>query len=363
MKINWIKHIPSHRPSSAVQNSLSDNELALFAEQLSLLLHSGISLLEGVSVLHEDFPNGPEKQILAQVLEQLELTGELSGALNTSGYWPDYFIKMTELGERSGTLDDVMHSLSVYYKKRSMLHKSIKDAVMYPLILLSMLSAVLFVLMNQVMPVFYQVFRQLGIEITGITATVFYISRISQTLAIVLLILVVAVIILSVFLLRTEDGRKRLLAVLEHLPLFRKIRHLLSCSRFSGAMAVAVHSGLDMSESFEIASVLTEDSVFQNRISKAADLLEEQIEFGEAFQTTGVFSGMNARMFSIGYRTGASDTVLEQISISCQEEADQQIQSAVGLLEPVLTVILSVLTGLILISVMLPLLSVMSSIG
>lgn len=363
MKINFIKQLSSNLTASSVHTSLSDNELAVFAEQLSLLLHSGISLLEGISILLEDFPEGPEKQYLTPVLEQLELTGELSSALSSTGQWPDYFIKMTELGERSGTLDDVMHSLSVYYTRRSILHKNIKSAVIYPLILLSMLSAVLFVLMDQVMPVFYQVFRQLGIEISGITASVFYISRISQTIAAVLLLLVITCVIFCMLLLRTETGRKHLLSVLQYIPLIRQIRHLLSCSRFSGAMSAAIHSGLDMSESFDLASSLTEDTVFQQKLESASVLLEEGTEFGEAFNKTGVFTGMNARLFSVGFRSGSADTVLEQISISCQEESEHRIQSAVGLLEPVLTVILSILTGLILVSVMLPLLSVMSSIG
>lgn len=343
--------------------SLSDSELAFFAEQLSLLLHSGISLLEGISILHEDLPEGQEKQLFAQLLEHLEWTGALAPSLSEAGYWADYFIKMTELGERAGTLEDVMHTLTVHYQKRSSLQKTIRDSLAYPLLLLGMLSAVLFVLITQVMPVFYQVFRQLGIEITGLTATVFSVSRVSQTIAVCLLVLVLAALLICIPLLKTEQGKKRLLVLIYHIPFVNRIRRQLSCSRFANAMSIAIHSGLDMSESFEIASALTDDSDFQSRIEAAAALLNEGTAFGDALQQTGIFTGMNARMFSIGFRIGSADTVLEQISVSCQEEADQRIQSSVGLIEPVLTVILSLLTGLILVSVMLPLLNVMSSIG
>lgn len=260
MILNKISNIISFNKQ---KYSLSDNELAFFAEQLSLLLHSGISLLEGISILHEELPEGQQKQTFAQLLEHLEQTGELASSFSETGCWPDYFMKMTELGERSGTLEDVMHALSIHYQNRSTLQKTVKDALIYPLLLLGMLSAVLFVLMTQVMPVFYQVFRQLGMEITGLTATVFSVSRVSQTIAFLLLALVLTALLLCIPLLKTEQGKKQLLTLLYHIPFVNQIRHRLSCSRFAHAMSIAIHSGLDMSESFEIASALTDDSDFQ----------------------------------------------------------------------------------------------------
>ena len=343
--------------------SLTDSELAAFSGQLAMILHSGISTLEGISILRDDLPEGEGRQILDQVYESLEMTGELAPSLEESGVFPDYFLKMTGIGERSGTLEEIMQSLSSYYERQHTLIRSIRDALTYPLILLGMLFAVLLVLMTQVMPVFRQVFEQLGVEVSGITGTVFGLSKIMQNSAIFVLILVVALLLCCIPALRSETGRAKMLALISRIPAVRRTGTLLACSRFANALSLALHSGLDMGESFELAADLVTQEQFREKVSAAAALLEEGTDFGEALRESGVFTGLNARMMSIGFRTGSAEDALEKISASCQQEADNQVQAAVGAVEPTLTAVLSVLTGLILVSVMLPLLGIMTNIG
>lgn len=346
-----------------MKQTLNDSELAAFSGQLALILHSGISTLEGVMILKDDMAPGEGKEILENVYETLEQTGELAEALRPSGVFPDYFIKMTEIGERSGTLEEVMESLCAYYERQSTLVRSIRDALTYPLILIGMLFAVLLVLITQVMPVFEEVFEQLGMEVSGITNTVFRIGEFMQRGSIVLLVLFVAVVLAGLVSIRSESFRERIFALLGHIPFIKNIYRLLACSRFSNALALALHSGLDMGESFELASGLTDQPDFKNSLAKASKLIEQGSELGESLREGGVFSGLNARMVSLGFRTGSAEDTLQKISIRSQDEADEKIQSAVSALEPTLTAILSVLTGLILVSVMLPLLGVMSNIG
>lgn len=342
---------------------LTDSELSVFAEQLAMILHSGISTIEGISILKEDAPEGEGKQILETVYETLEETGDLAEALRKSEVYPEYFLKMTEIGDRSGTLEEVMNSLSDYYDRQSTLLRSIRDALTYPLILLTMLLAVLIVLMSQVMPVFQEVFDQLGIEVTGITDTVFRISGAMQNISIAVLAVVVAAVVCCLPALCSEKGKKTLLNLVSHIPAVRRVSQLLACSRFANALGLALHSGLDMGESFELASGLVSQEQFRDNIRAAGALIEQGNDFGESLRDAGVFTGLNARMVSIGFRTGSAEAALEKISASCQEEADTKIQTAVGALEPTLTAVLSILTGLILVSVMLPLLSVMANIG
>ena len=152
---------------------MTDGELSVFSGQLAMILHSGISTLEGIEIIKEDAVSKEAGEILGSINEALEQTGDLAEAFRTSGVFPEYFIKMTEIGERSGTLEDVMDGLSSYYSRQDSLARSIRDALTYPLILLAMLFSVLLVLMTQVMPVFREVFDQLGIELTGVSGTVF----------------------------------------------------------------------------------------------------------------------------------------------------------------------------------------------
>ncbi|MCD8105865.1 MAG: type II secretion system F family protein [Lachnospiraceae bacterium] len=342
---------------------LNNGELAFLSGQLARILHSGISTLEGVSILKEDTLPGEGQEILSEVYASLEETGDLTEALRSSGCFPEYFIRMTEIGERSGELEEVMRSLSSYYKGQCALTDSIQEALTWPLILLAMLFAVLAVLMSQVMPVFEDVFEQLGMEISGVTSVVFRIGNALQRASAVVLILFVAAVVLVLISLRTEKLRSTLLGILNRLPFMRTVKDLLTCSRFSHTLSLALHSGLDMGEGFSLAAGLTDDPKARQRLELASQKMDEGLDFGEALRESGVFTGLNARMASIGFRTGSAETALEEISARCQEDADARIQSAVGALEPALTAVLSILTGLILVSVMLPLLGVMSNIG
>ncbi len=342
---------------------LNDSELAFLSGQLAMILHSGISVLEGISILRDDSPAGEGQEILGEVYDSLEMSGDLAEAMRGTGCFPDYFIKMTEIGDRSGELEEVMRSLSVYYERQHALVGSIRDALTWPLILLAMLFAVLAVLMTQVMPVFEEVFEQLGMEISGVTSVVFRMGNVLQRMSAVILVLFVAIVVLVLVSLKSAKLRVSILALLNYLPFMRTVNGLLTCSRFSHTLSLALHSGLDMGEGFSLAAGLIDDPAAKEKLETSSRRMDEGADFGEALRESGIFSGLNARMASIGFRTGAAETALEEISARCQEEADARIQSAVSALEPAITAILSVLTGLILVSVMLPLLGVMSNIG
>lgn len=341
---------------------MTDGELSAFAQQLAMILHAGISALEGISILREDACAPEDQELLDALYEHLERTGSLEEALRGTGVFPDYFVQAAALGEHSGTLDEVMDALAGHYERQNTLTRSIRSALTYPLILLTMLSAVLLVLMTRVMPVFEELFSQLGVEITGISAAVFRLSRGMQTFSAAALILAAALVLAGAAGIRTKAGRRRLLAVLSHLPAAQKAQRLLACSRFSDALAVSLHSGLPIEECFSLAASLTDQPAFSEKLQAAESFVLDGTDLGEALQKAGIFTGLNARMLTIGFRTGSAEAALQKISADCQEEADDRIQAAVEALEPVLTAILSILTGLILVSVMLPLLGVMTNI-
>lgn len=344
-----------------MQSILTDTELSAFAGQLAMILHSGISVLEGISILRDDSPSKELQQILSVVYASLELTGEFSAALQESGVYPNYFLKMTELGERSGTLEEVMEALCEYYERQHTLLIRIREALTYPLILLGILFAILFVLMTQVMPVFEKVFIQLGIEIGTVTGSVFLLGKGMQKASIVLLILVAAAVVISFFLLRRSDYRARFLAFIQKLPFIRTISLLLCRARFANVLSIALHSGLDIGEGISLACDLIEQPVFLQSVTQAAARIEEGNDLADSLRQYCVFTGLDARMISIGFKTGSADTALQKISRNAQEEADSKIQNAVERIEPAITAVLSILTGIILVSVMLPLLGVMAT--
>ena len=154
-------------------------EISAFCGQIALVLKSGISSIEGITIMVEDAPEGEERQILEQILEKMQETGSLYDSLSDTGLFPSYMLHMVEIGEETGTLDDVMEALSSHYDREDAIGKSIKSAVTYPLIMAGMMIAVIIVLLVKVMPIFNQVFVQLGTEMTGFSRMLMDLGNIS----------------------------------------------------------------------------------------------------------------------------------------------------------------------------------------
>ena len=149
----------------------TNSELAAFCGQLALILRSGISSMEGLSLMHEDLPEGDTRVLLGDILHKM---GDRHSALYRSrfnGSFPSYLCSMTEVGELSGRLDDVMEGLAEYYHREDTLAANLRSAVSYPLLMLGMMAVVLIILVIRVLPVFQQVYEQLGVDMSGISGT------------------------------------------------------------------------------------------------------------------------------------------------------------------------------------------------
>ena len=175
---------------------LSNKELSTFCSQMALILRSGISSTEGLSIMLEDAPQEEGQQILKTVLEQIEQTGCLWTSLEEARVFPKYLCDMVEIGEQAGRLDDVMSALAAHYEREDAISKNIKSAVTYPLVMIVMMLAVVLVLITKVMPIFEQVFEQLGTGLTGISRSVMGFGQVLNRYALVFIVIAVFLLFL-----------------------------------------------------------------------------------------------------------------------------------------------------------------------
>lgn len=344
--------------------ALNNSELIFFCGQLALTLRSGISSLEGLSLMLEDSPGGDGQKLLEQLIHEMEHTGSLSQALESAKVFPPYLCSMVELGEQTGRLDDVMESLAAHYRREEELSRNIRSAVAYPLVMLGMMIAVMAVLLIKVMPVFRQVFEQLGTQMTGFPRAVMELGGVLGNYSGVFLVLAAAAAAVCIFLFFTEKGRSISSNLFNRSVFTRRLAEKIACSRFASAMYLSLSSGLNVDQSLEMTERLVEHTRVQGQIREIRRSVAAGEEtFAEAAARTRIFTGAYTRMLAAGFRAGSLDEVMKQISAQYDEEIEERIDSALGRLEPTLVAILSVAVGLILLSVMLPLLGVMANIG
>ncbi len=335
--------------------TLSNLEIAAFCEQTALVISTGIPAYEGISILMTDAADKETEALLQKIYKPLECGSSFHDALSASGAFPQYVLDMVEIGELSGKLEEVLHSLTLYYQRQEKFHNSIKSAVTYPLIMITIMLTVIWVLFVKVLPVFNQIYTELGISLSGFRLIIMHFSNALHTNAPVFLsILLLAAIVLFVY---TRTNSFRLFIQKQPLALNT------ASSRFANCMTMAISTGLDIRQGLELAERLVDNPYMKARIQKCQELVEEGFTFSDAILATKIFTKTYAALLNIGFRTGTLETVMNRVSEEYEDKIDYDINHFLSCLEPALVLILSVLTGFILLSFLLPLIGIMASIG
>ena len=344
------------------KNKLSNTEIAAFCEQLAFMIEAGISLQESLIIIREDTKKGGLGfDITQKLLDHVENGGKLWAALDKSGMFPDYMVNMVQIGEASGRLDDVLDSLRLYYERNEAISRGIRGAVTYPLVMIVMMLAVILVIILQIMPAFGEVFQQLGSEAPPIMQSIMRFGEGIGQNAVVIIAALGVIALAILFGHRSAQGKTMFSTLFE--KVFRRLSQAVSSGRFASVMALMLSSGMDVDRAIEMSYNITENASTKRKIAKTGRLLKEGKPLADSIVQSGLFTGAYGRMISIGFRTGTSDVVMRRISAHYEEDIERRINTIVAALEPTLVAVLSLIVGFILMTVMVPLMGVMSAIG
>lgn len=343
-------------------NTFTDQELFFFCEQFSILLRSGISCAEGLQLMQEDSRTSQDKEFFQSLLDEFESNGSFAQTLEHSGYFPDSMISYIRVGEETGCLDEVMQSLSSHYEQEIEISQNIKSAITYPLLMLGMMGVVIVLLLVKVLPVFKQVFEQMGLEMNHFSNGLFHMGTLISRYSILLLGILFFFIIIGSILYFTPKGRIWSQRLLLKLPHMKEILEAANYARLTQAIAMGIHSGLDPVLTLELAQSLLSHPQIKENTQNACQLLEDGMSFEEALSSSALFEGMNARLITIGFRSGSSDEVMNTLSLRYREHALAVTGDLISTAEPTIVIVFSLLIGLVLFSVMMPLLGILSEI-
>lgn len=345
------------------QKLLSNTEIASFCRQTALIMQAGITPAEGMDILMHDTINKEGRELLQSIGDSCREGNYLHQALAATGVFPNYVIKLTALGEESGNVDSVLLSLAQYYEREENISESIRSAVTYPLIMIAMMFIVIVVLIVKVLPIFRQVFIQLGTEMSPLAESLLRIGNSLSNYSIVFTLLLVLLIGVCFFFYKTPAGRRKIKKLLSHFPLTKGFYDKMAAGRFASGMYLAFTSGMDTYQSLDMISQIVENDEMNQKIEICKKEIEQHSDLPEALSKAKIFSNLYSRMVAVGFRSGSVDTVMKQISQNYEKETDKQINRIISIIEPTLVILLSLIVGVILLSVLLPLMGIMSSIG
>jgi len=342
---------------------LKAEELAYFCTQLALVLKSGVPLNDGLMMMLDDTKDSEAIFLISNIVEDVENERPFYQALENTTAFSNYFISMIKIGELTGRLDDVLDGLAAYYERESNLKSSLKSAIMHPMILLFMMSAVIAILVLKVLPIFKQVFGQLGSQMSDSSAAA--IEFATSTGIVVLcgigILIILVVVLYSVS--HTTKGKHFLYLLLSNIFIFKNLLDKISICCFSSAMSLMLSSGIETSEALELGEEVVTNKNLQKKIVSCQEKIRNHQPFAQAITEVGIFPTLYSQMIKISYKTGALDTVWSKISKKYDDDVSESLNNLVAFIEPLLVGILSIIIGTILISVMLPLMGVMSALG
>lgn len=338
----------------------SNTETASFCHQMAVIIKSGISSTEGLALLSADCDSQEEKDILSRMISCINETASLARAAEESGLFPDYAVKMMLIGEETGRLDDVLESLSSHYSRQEEVSNTIRSAASFPLLMLGMMLVVVLVLLIKVLPVFGQVFNNLGSEMTGISGVLLGIVNVISTHPAPFVILAIAIVAALIFMIKTPGAGRFFVKAAGSFGPVRKLKTMISTCSFASALALTISSGIYPQRGLELVYDLTDDEEFKGKVDAVRKQLEQGCDLAAALVDCHIFTGLHARTLLIGQRTGKLDQALSKVADSCQEEIDARTDKLLSYIEPAIVAVFSVLAGIILLSVMFPLMGIMS---
>ena len=339
---------------------LNNRELFQFCEQFSIILRSGMSAIEGLAILNDDSQTERGKEILTFLYKDMEESGSLAHAMEQSGAFPASAAAYVRTGEETGCLDEVMKGLSAFYAKEIQITDQIQSAVAYPLVMLGMMTAVIVILLVKVLPVFRQVFRQLGLEMSGISGALLGIGETLSHYSTAFLVLLAAMIGFILFLVLHPKGQELIRKIVCRFPGMKEIPVNLDYSRLCQCISLGIRSGLSPELCVELAGAVVTQTEIREKLTSIQKQLAEGYGFTEAITESGLFKAMELRLISLGFQAGASDEVMEKLAEQYEEKSTDSVSHTVSILEPTIVIVLSILVGLVLLSVMMPLLGLLS---
>lgn len=340
--------------------------VSVFCDSVALMLSVGIQTDEAVHMLSEDMGDTSFGKTCNKIYRSLIAGKSLAQSMKDTEAFPRYATDMVEVGERSGHLEDVLRSLSVYYNEESRLFAKISSSIGYPTALLCIMSAILLFAVLIILPVFIGVYERLS---GSLTAGSF--SEVSVAIGIGWVALIVTLVLALVFLVATimthsPGGRQPLMNLFEKLPLTKNAMYELALSRFVSALAIYIASGLNTDEAMGASlSTITHERLREN-VTSAHNLMidsENPRSIVQAISEVELFAPVYVRMLTVASRSGSLDDILIQLSSLFFNESVSDIDEIIDSVEPIMAAFLTVAVGATLISVMLPLIGVMGSIS
>ncbi len=338
--------------------------VVVFTRQLATMITSGLPLVQSLDILANQTEDKNLKLIVREIKEKIEGGFRFADALKDYPQCFDsLYINLVVAGEEGGTLDTVLIRLATYMEKIEKLKKKVKSAMIYPISIIVVAIGVVMVLLIFVIPVFENMFKEMGASLPAPTQLVVNMSRMVKSS----IHYMIGALIIAVFLFkryyRTEKGRRQVDRLILKIPLFGVLAVKSSVARVTRTLATLLSSGVAILESLVIVAKVAGNKIVEDALVTARLRISEGKSMSEPLEQSGIFPPMVVQMVQVGESTGALDNMLNKVADFYEDDVDTMVTNLTALMEPMIMMFLGVILGGLIIAMYLPIFKLGSVVG
>jgi type IV pilus assembly protein PilC len=340
--------------------------LCTFTRQLATLVDAGLPLLRGLRVLEKQEKNPTLRDILGELALAIEGGSTFSEALaQHPKVFNRLFVNMVKAGELGGVLEVVLVRLAEFMEKAQKIKGKVISAMFYPVAVLIVATAIMFVLMTLVIPKFKEVFQGLaeGAQLPAFTRFVMGVSDLVKEHFVYTFIGIICFFILFKLFRMTKFGRHAWDKFKLKMPVVGPVVSKVAISRFTRTLGTLVSSGVPILQALTIVKETSGNVVIGNAVGSVHESVKEGETITAPLEASNVFPPMVVSMVDVGEQTGALPEMLLKIADTYDEEVDNAVAAMTSLLEPIMIVCLAVIVGSIVIAMFMPLIDLMNRVG
>ena len=347
----------------AIRTKVKFNEVVTFLRQFAVMLNAGIPMSDSLYSLSNQKFSLPFKNVLHTVYTDVESGILLSVALaKHPRVFPRFFVNMVDIGEVSGTLDIVMKDMADYYENDRKIRKKASNAMIYPTLLIGMIFAVVIFLCLFILPKFESAIIQLGGNVPKITKIIMGISKFVEEYILIILLSAAILIFITITAFKTPKGRYIRDILKFKLPIISKIEKNLITARFSKAFVILLRSGMNMIDILENLRKMLDNEVYDRKFGYTIEEVKRGKRIATSIEGTQLFPPLLTEMIDVGEKSGNMEEVLESTGAYFDQQVENSIAKAVATIEPIAIIILGCVVALVIISVIIPMMSMMKAI-
>jgi type IV pilus assembly protein PilC len=346
------------------RGKVKTKELAIFFRQFSVMIDAGLPLVQCLELIGSNQENQAFSRILGQVRSTVESGSTVANAMRQfPKVFDDLTTNMIEAGETGGILDVILQRLSTYVEKAVKLKAAIKSALIYPTTVIGFAVIIIFFLLWKIVPIFTNLFASLNAQLPLPTRIVVSLSTFIGTFWWLILGSPVGLFFAIRAYRKTEEGRLNTDRLLLKIPVIGAVLRKIAIARFTRTLGTLITSGVPILEALEVTAKASGNAIIERALRQVRRSIEQGQTIVEPLRAAEIFPNMVVQMIGAGEQTGAMDAMLQKIADFYEDEVDAATKDMLALLEPIMIGFLGVAVGGIVISMYLPMFSLIAQLS